>query len=135
MLYSLLVLKEKALSLVHVHCSPGLSQLSCDPSKLQLMHSAQRAWDAQELLWLLTCSTLEVEAKELLKIPSLCYCLLHPKAPGSHRGCRSPHPMEARLALGHTLAVAPLHYSHWSCPSQNNNSCTSNLDLNPFEGT
>jgi len=113
---------RKKLSLVHVNSSPKLSQLSCDPSKLQLMGSAQHAWDLHGLQWLLTCSTLEIAAKELLKMSSPCYCLLHPKALGSQRGCWSSHPVEAQLALGHTSAVMPLHYSHWSCPIQNNNS-------------
>lgn len=93
-----------------------------DPSKLQLMRWVQHAWDVQGLLWFLTCSTLEMEAKELLKISSLCYCLLHLKALGSHRGCWACHPMEVQLDLGHTSAVMPLYYSYGSCPIQNNNS-------------
>lgn len=66
-------LKEEALSLEHVSCSPKLSQLSCDPSKLRLAQLAEHTWDVgcTGAAVVHYCSTLEMEAKKCLKIPNL----------------------------------------------------------------
>lgn len=70
---------RKKLSLIHLSSYPKLSQLSCDPSKLQLMHTVQHAWDVQGLLCLLTWTTWEMKAKELLKISTCVTVCCLPK--------------------------------------------------------
>lgn len=73
------------------------------------------------------CSTLEMEAKKCLKIPSLCYCLLNFKALVSHTDCQLSHSVEAKLTFSAFVTVIVHVLSKIII------FCTSNLDFNSIK--